>query len=135
MSRIVVYGSLREKQPAAGTLHKCKKLGEVRLPGYDMYALTWFPGVVPNPDNKEGVVCELYEGVDDKLLSHLDCYEGYFPHNLERSLFRREEVEVVGPEGFTNAYLYVFNRNPYEAFGTSARVVRSGDWVQYRGEE
>jgi len=130
MKHIVVYGSLRRGEPANRLLEQCKFVGEVRVPGFDLYALTWFPGVIENPDNKEGIVGELYEGVDDTLLENLDFYEGHNRRDPNRSLFQRKEINING----TSALIYVFNRNPYDAFGTSARVVRSGDWCQYKGE-
>jgi gamma-glutamylcyclotransferase (GGCT)/AIG2-like uncharacterized protein YtfP len=130
VSQIIVYGSLRAGQQANRALRDCAYVDTVRVPGYDLYALTWFPGIKENPDNKEGFVGELYEGVTDDLLKQLDRYEGYNREDVERSLFRREEVEVGGKP----AIVYVFNKNPYEAFGTSARVVRDGDWVKYKGE-
>lgn len=131
MNRLFVYGSLRRGQQANSALRSATFVKQTRLPGFDLYALTWFPGVKENPNNREGVVGEIYEDVDDDLLLQLDYYEGYNRHAPERSLFLRKEVEVEGKP----TVIYEFNRNPYDLFGTSVSVVRSGDWTQHKGEE
>lgn len=133
MKHIFVYGSLRKGEGAHKMLSDCEFVEEVRLPGYDLYALTWFPGIVKNPDNAEGVVGELYELPDKApvaLLQTIDYYEGYFPNDLDRSLFKREVVEVKGHPTF----IYTLNKDPFETFGTSARVIRHGDWKHYGGD-
>ena len=132
MNRIAVYGSLRRGEQANRALRDCKFLNEVRIPGFDLYALTWFPGIRENPENKEGVVCELFELPEDNadLIKHLDYYEGYNHREPERSLFLRKEIEVNGEP----TLIYTFNKNPFDAFGTSARVVQGGDWVKYKGD-
>lgn len=132
MKRIAVYGSLRRGEQANRALRDCKFLNEVRVPGFDLFALTWFPGIRENPKNKEGVVVELFELPENNegLIQHLDHYEGFNRRDPERSLFVRKEIEVNGEP----TLIYVFNKNPYDAFGTSARVVPGGDWVQYKGE-
>lgn len=129
--RIFVYGSLRCGQSAHGYLEKRSCfVKETRLPGFDLYALTWFPGIVENPDNKEGVVGDVFEGITDDLVTYLDYYEGYYPHDEGRSLFLRKEVNVDGEP----TIVYVFNKNPYDVFGTSVRVIQDGDWVKYKGD-
>lgn len=133
MNRLFVYGSLRQGEQAHRALRDCKFLGKATLQGFDLFALTWFPGIKANPKNHEGVVGEVYELPEDKkadLIKHLDYYEGYFPTNVDKSLFVRREVEIEGEP----TLVYEFNRNPYDAFGTSARVVQGGDWVKYKGE-
>lgn len=133
MKHIFVYGSLRKGEGANKLLNDCKFIKEVRLPGYDLYALTWFPGIKENPKNEEGVVGELYELPNKApvaLLQTVDYYEGYFPSDRERSLFVRKEIEVEGEKTF----IYVLNKDPFTAFGASARVVRHGDWKHYGGD-
>jgi gamma-glutamylcyclotransferase (GGCT)/AIG2-like uncharacterized protein YtfP len=123
LTRILVYGTLRKGQGANRFLGDAEFVEEVRLPGYDMYALGWFPGIVPNPDNKEGVVGEVYELTDDDKIKDLDAYEGYSPDYEEHSLYLRREVEVLGKP----TYVYVYNR-PVD--GIVDMKLPSGDWKE-----
>jgi gamma-glutamylcyclotransferase (GGCT)/AIG2-like uncharacterized protein YtfP len=122
MTRILVYGTLRRGQGANGFLGDAKFVEEVRLPGYDMFHLGGFPGIVPNPDNKEGVVGEVFELTDDREIENLDAYEGYSPRHEESSLYLRKEVEVLGKPTF----VYVYNRNTDRG---SYGKIPSGDWI------
>lgn len=125
MTQVLVYGSLRKGQAANNAMRTCSFVEEVRVPGFDLHAVSWFPGIVKNPDNKEGVVCELYKDVDEATLTNLDYYEGYRADAPERSLFIREEVEVKGEP----AFIYVFNQDP-TFFGDLK--VEGGDWVKFK---
>lgn len=124
--RLLVYGSLRKGQGANRFLDGAQFVEEVRLPGYDMFALGWYPGIVPNPDNKEGIVGEVYEipeELAEGMVENLDAYEGYNPMNEARSLFVRKEVKVNGQPTF----LYEYNTEPMvmEKF---VEKVPDGDW-------
>lgn len=130
MKQFFVYGTLRQGHPAHRTLmiRHAKLIGEVRLPGFDMFKLGWFPGVVKNPQNKHGIVGELYEvpgHLAEDLVTHLDYYEGYFPENKGRSLFVREEVEVEGKP----TIIYTYNGGP-DKFGRLVEKIETGDWKQ-----
>lgn len=117
--QILVYGSLRRGHGANGMLRGCTFKGETRLPGFDLYSLGWYPGIKENPDNKEGVVGEVYElPADDATLSALDMYEGYVEFDPPSSLFIRKEVLVEGEPTF----VYVYNG------GNKGEPVKSGDW-------
>lgn len=118
----MVYGSLRRNEQAHRFMRNTEFVEEVRLPGYDLLALGWYPGIVPNPDNKEGVVGEVYSFADDGLLTDLDAYEGYNPNYEDRSLFIRREIEVSGKPTF----VYEYNSKNH-AFGLDSKVP-SGDW-------
>jgi gamma-glutamylcyclotransferase (GGCT)/AIG2-like uncharacterized protein YtfP len=129
--RIFVYGSLRRGQQANRSLRDCKFLEEVTLPGFDMYAVSWFPGIRHNPANEQGVVGELYELPEedaDTLIKNLDYYEGYREDHQELSLFLREEVQVNGEP----TLIYTFNKDPKTFTQLPCEQVPGGNWVEYK---
>jgi gamma-glutamylcyclotransferase (GGCT)/AIG2-like uncharacterized protein YtfP len=126
MKRLLVYGSLRRGHRAHRSLEirHAQFIKEVRVPGFDLLALGWYPGIKANPENKDGFLGELYAIPDhlwDELIQHLDYYEGYFPDNLERSLFLRTEIEIEGHP--TTVYTYNGKTN-----NELVVKVQSGDW-------
>ena len=102
---IYVYGTLR---PGNSEIVKVKG---------NLYDLGWFPGIKLGGNNE--VVCERIE-VED--LAAVDRYEGYFPDDLDASLYIRRP--------FLDGYIYEFARdvNP-------VKQVLSGDWLDYRKEK
>jgi gamma-glutamylcyclotransferase (GGCT)/AIG2-like uncharacterized protein YtfP len=125
--QILVYGSLRKGQGANYMLRGCEFVEEVRLPGYDLFNLVWYPGIKQNVDNKEGVVGEVYRLPDDDkhTLAGLDLYEGYVEFDPPSSLFLREEVLVNGEPTF----VYTYNGK------NVGDKIPSGDWVEYHKVE
>lgn len=125
--RILVYGTLRKGHAPNRELviRRAEFKGEVRVPGYDMYKLGWFPGAKENPDNKDGIVGELYEIPDnmvEEVTKHLDYYEGYLPDNHKQSLFLRTEVNVQGEP----ATMYLYNGKTEDL--EFVEKIPSGDW-------
>jgi len=128
VTRLLVYGSLRRNQRAHRFLRDCTFVEEVRVPGYDMFKLGWYPGVMPNPENKEGIVGEVFTIPDhlaEGLFDDLDSYEGYRPAHPEQSLFLREEVEVQGEP----TTMYVYNGR---ADWQGVNKVQDGDWSKVK---
>lgn len=128
MKQILVYGSLRRGKQAHKYLlnNQARFLGEVTLPGFDMLKLGWFPGIVPNPENKEGILGELYEVAPeywDNLIEQLDYYEGYFPENQSPSLFVRTEIDINDVP--TTVYLWNGARK-----ADIIEQVPHGDWMR-----
>lgn len=126
--QILVYGSLRKGYPANRMLdirHAELVDDNVRVPGFDLFKVAWYPGVRPNPDNKRGFVGELYKVPDHlwpELIQTLDIYEGYSEEDeKENNLFVRQEIEVNGEP----TTLYVYNRNTDNSL---SKVIPSGDW-------
>lgn len=121
MTRVLVYGTLRQGERAHGAMKGSPFVEEVRVPGFDMYGLYGFPGIKENADNKEGITGEVYE-VDDNALSYLDYYEGYRKDSPANSHYIRKTIDVNGQP--TDVYVYrpdvenVFHKIP------------SGDWKQ-----
>lgn len=121
MRRLLVYGTLRTGERAFGALKGSDFVEEVRVPGYDMYALYGFPGILANKNNKEGIVGEVFE-VSDNTLALLDHYEGFVKDKPERSHYIRTEIDVSGKP--TDIYVYNVPLNDI------AQVIPSGNWKE-----
>jgi gamma-glutamylaminecyclotransferase len=117
MTRVFVYGSLREGERSHDLLHGATKIGDALLPGYDLFKVAWYPGIKRNPDSTVPVVGEVYEVTDTKR-EMLDCYEG-----VDVGLFRRETVEIEG----LPTEVYEYNRSTDFKF---CERIESGDWKQ-----
>jgi gamma-glutamylcyclotransferase (GGCT)/AIG2-like uncharacterized protein YtfP len=122
MTRLLVYGTLRKDERAHAALKGAQFITEARVPGFDMFALYGFPGVVENKDNKEGIVGEVYD-VDENTMSYLDFYEGFVPERPRDSHFVRQIVNVN--EEATD--LYVYN---HDVEGMLAKRIPSGNWKE-----
>lgn len=61
------------------------------VPGYRLYDLGGYPGLVARPDAPEGVRGEVWS-VDDETLKRLDAFEG-----VHEGLYRREPVQLAAP--------------------------------------
>lgn len=123
LKHILVYGTLRSGQCNHSLMKDAgaTQVTTVRVPGYDLYKLGWYPGIRPNPQNKVGVECELYEFDGSREnLNKLDYYEGFIETEPEMSLFLREKVNVNG----TDAYVYEYGRDP----GGRAVKIEDGVW-------
>jgi gamma-glutamylcyclotransferase (GGCT)/AIG2-like uncharacterized protein YtfP len=127
LHHILVYGTLKSGHHNHVLLKDAQAefVGNVRVPGYDLYHLGGYPGIRQNPQNKEGVECELYEiGENKDTLRRLDWLEGYVENQPDDSLFVRREIETTGPKGFTNAYIYEYGHDP----SGRAKVIENGVW-------
>ena len=81
-------------------LKEQKYLGQAVLPGYALFHLGIFPGIIP--DLEEKVLGELYE-IDGGTLERLDILEG------NGRLYNRQAAEVWLGDTKTTAYVYVWN--------------------------
>ena len=129
MENLFVYGSLRK-----GTLQSQAArrgigteyarflemngiyVGPAKAEGR-MILLTDYPGFV---DGKGTVLGDLYQ-VTTAVIKKLDEYEG-----IE---FERLKREVVGPDGPSDAWVYVYKFSP-----TGKKRIESGDWSAYTPE-
>ncbi|STZ10989.1 Gamma-glutamylcyclotransferase family protein ytfP [Morganella morganii] len=66
--RVIVYGSLRQKQGNHHWMTYAALLGEYTLEGYDLYDLGHYPAVVPGTGSIE---CEVYR-ISSSILTELD---------------------------------------------------------------
>lgn len=100
---VFVYGTLKH----GGTNHRFlagqKFLGEARTPpGYRLYDLNGYPGMIAHAEASEGVHGEVWS-VDPPTLARLDELEG-----LVEGLYRRETIPLLAPfaDRKVEAYLY-----------------------------
>jgi len=91
-----------------------------------LFDLGLYPAAIPAPDGH--VWGEVYEMADPSLvLPALDEIEGYSAGDPDRSLYLRQETEVVLPDGrLAPASVYFYN-----APLGKARRIRSGDYLEH----
>jgi gamma-glutamylcyclotransferase (GGCT)/AIG2-like uncharacterized protein YtfP len=112
-SPVFVYGTLMRGQSAHAYLSDAEYAGEYRLPGYAMYDLGRYPGIVPKPG--QTVYGEVYR-VSDRMLREMDRYEG------EGSLYHRVRVNAENESGTASVYVYVYAKK------TGSRLIPDGRW-------
>lgn len=101
MIKVFVYGTLMKNCYNHEQYLKGQKyLGQAVLPGYALYNLGDYPGVIS--DKKEKVLGELYE-IDQQILKCLDVLEG------NDCLYIRHSVEVIIDDIKIGAEVYVWN--------------------------
>jgi gamma-glutamylcyclotransferase (GGCT)/AIG2-like uncharacterized protein YtfP len=103
MTRVFVYGTLKRGGSNHPFLAGQRFLGRGRTPpGFTLYALGGYPGMVRADDDRAGVEGEVWE-VDDACLARLDELEG-----LAEGLYERVGLDLVPSEaGRAQAYLYL----------------------------
>lgn len=106
LTLLFVYGTLKQGQRAAARLAGQRCLGSARTgPGFTLYQLDGYPGLVREPDSDASVVGELWL-VDDPCLHALDAYEG-----IAEGLYRRESLPIRAPDQPATAETYVYARS------------------------
>jgi len=113
MKPLFVYGTLRDFHPNSkrfGLSGSCEVCTDVKLPGFDLFNLGWFPGIKPG----SGVVTGDVFFVPDDKYPALDQYEGV------PNLYTRQEVTL---ESLGTVQVYVYNGTP-----PAGSQVESGDW-------
>ncbi|MBP7142109.1 MAG: gamma-glutamylcyclotransferase [Opitutaceae bacterium] len=117
MTRLFVYGTLKRGCRSHRLLENQLCLGETRtVPGFRLYHLGEFPGMVRMPDYPSSVSGEVYL-VDDDCLSALDSFEG-----VDEGLFSREWVQLEPPAEAAQGYLYLPD--------TKGRQPLEGAWIE-----
>lgn len=115
MERLFVFGTLR---PDVGNSQAGRfGLREIRpasLPGYDLYSLGWFPGIVPGKGTVSGWLME----VAGEFLPLLDQYEG-----TSRGL---NERVVVALDDETTAWVYRLQQAAVPL--AHEELISGGDW-------
>lgn len=94
---LFVYGTLKRGGANHGWMAGQRFLGEARsAPGFTLYSLGEYPGLVAEADDREGVIGELWL-VDAPALARLDAFEG-----VPEGLYAREPARLVSwPGGVT----------------------------------
>ena len=106
MTRLFVYGTLKRGAENNAHLEGQRFLGEaVTVPGYVLYGLFGYPGMVRAADVTAGVTGELWE-IDDDCLRNLDRLEG-----LAEGLYTREAVQLEPPFASHRAQSYLYHRS------------------------
>lgn len=100
---LFVYGTLKQGASNHALLTGQRFLGQARTaPGFVLYDVGGYPGMVPVPGSQSFVTGEVWL-VDDAGLRALDRFEG-----LDERLYRREPVPMVPPYDHIAVDSYVF---------------------------
>jgi gamma-glutamylcyclotransferase (GGCT)/AIG2-like uncharacterized protein YtfP len=118
---IALYGSLMRGLGAMETLGIAEALRFERpclIPGR-LFDLGPYPGLRPGPGR---VRAELYSIHHPDAVAVLDEFEGFEPDRPQASLYLRDRVILLEPEG-TPAWVYVYNHEP-----PLDEIIADGDW-------
>lgn len=101
-TRIFVYGTLKRGCSNHAQLAGQTYLGPARTaPGYRLYDVGGFPGLIADSADRDGVTGELWI-VGAAALARLDQFEG-----IDEGLYRRESVALAEPTADrVDAYVY-----------------------------
>jgi gamma-glutamylaminecyclotransferase len=103
---IFVYGTLKRGGSNHRFLAKQTFVGEATtIPGFTLFELAGYPGLVAKPDARGGVVGEVWS-VDRAALARLDALEG-----LAEGLYRREPIPLIAPFADRVVEGYVYARD------------------------
>jgi gamma-glutamylaminecyclotransferase len=99
---LFVYGTLKRGCSNHHHLADQSFVGLARtVAGYRLYDLGGYPTIQPNPNDRDGVVGEVWS-VDDAALERLDRFEG-----VHEGLYRREPFPLAGGFAEQKAQAYV----------------------------
>lgn len=106
MPLLFVYGTLKRGASNHHRLAGQIFLGEARTePGYRLFGLGDYPGLVSRPTDREGVQGEVWS-VDHACLKRLDEFEG-----LEEGLYLRAPIPLLPPFADRRIEAYVYPHN------------------------
>jgi gamma-glutamylcyclotransferase (GGCT)/AIG2-like uncharacterized protein YtfP len=106
MSLLFVYGTLKRGGENHGHLAGQRFVGETATgPGFVLYGLDGYPGLVRDPACTDGVTGELWD-VDASCLRRLDAFEG-----THVGLYVREPVPLQAPFDATPVDTYIYLRS------------------------
>ena len=125
---VFFYGTLMagfDRRRRAGIDSKLTYVGRGAIRAA-LFDLGLYPAAIPAPDGH--VWGEVYEMTEPALvLPALDEIEGYSADDPDRSLYLRQQTEVVMPDGaLAPAFVYFYN-----APLGKARRIRSGDYLEH----
>ena len=115
MTRVFVYGTLKHGGRNHRFMAGQQFLGDARTPpGFTLYSLGKYPGMVRAPDDTAGVTGELW-AVDDAGLEQLDELE-----QLDKGLYERVTINLAPPFAAepVETYLYLRNLTGKSALGS-----------------
>jgi len=110
MTTVFVYGTLKRGGSNHRFLAGQKYLGPARTaPGFTLYSLGDYPGMVREPGDTAGVTGELWS-VEANGLAELDRLEG-----LDEGLYERVEIPIAPNPFAASAQTYLYLR-PLQGF-------------------
>jgi len=103
---LFIYGTLKRGASNHAVLADQTYLGDARtLPGYRLFIVADYPGLVRDPTDHRGVQGELWS-VTPAALARLDAFEG-----VPEKLYRRDRIDLATPHKNTIAETYLYLRN------------------------
>jgi gamma-glutamylaminecyclotransferase len=103
MSLIFVYGTLKRGCRNHAYLGGQGFVGEARTaPGFRLFDLGEYPGMVPHPDDRDGVIGEVWS-VDAAALARLDVLEG-----TAENLYERKAIPLLPPFAAREVETYLY---------------------------
>lgn len=103
LTLLFVYGTLKRGQINHHLLASEKFVATARTrPGFRLYELDGYPGLVPDREDHDGVIGEIW-AVGPNALTALDAFEG-----LPEGLYRREPLPLISPHEKLRAEAYVY---------------------------
>ncbi len=106
MSLLFVYGTLKRGCSNHAQMAGQQFVAEARtVPGYRMFDVGGFPGLVTWKEDREGVAGEIWL-VSPAALLRLDRFEG-----VHEGLYRREAIALVAPHDREPVAGYVYARS------------------------
>ena len=106
MTHLFVYGTLKRGGSNHGQMAGQRFVAEARTtPGYRMFDVGGYPGLVVCPEDRDGVTGEIWL-VSPAVLLRLDRFEG-----VSEGLYRREPVALTGPHEGEPIEGYVYARS------------------------
>jgi gamma-glutamylaminecyclotransferase len=104
---LFVYGTLKRGCSNHRFLEGQTFVAPARTPpGYRLFDFGGYPGIVATPDDRHGVVGEVWS-VDDAALKRLDHFEG-----VHEGLYRREPIPLLSPFHGKTVFAYVSELSP-----------------------
>jgi len=105
MTCVFVYGTLKRGGTNHAYLARQRFLGKARTaPGFALFSLGDYPGMVHMPGDTAGVTGELWM-VDDTCLAELDRLEG-----VDEGLYERSDIPLAPNPQASSAQTYLYLR-------------------------
>jgi len=118
---LFVYGTLKRGYSNHAHLAGQTYVGPARtVPGFTLYDLGGYPGIVADPADRVGVGGEVWR-VDSAALAALDQFEG-----VHEGLYRREPLRLAPPYDAEQVEAYV------SALPVLGRPHVGADWIEPR---
>ncbi len=103
---LFIYGTLKRGASNHAVLaDQCYLSAARTVPGYRLFVVADYPGLVRDPSDFRGVSGELWS-VTPEALARLDLFEG-----LPENLYRRDSIELAEPSHHQSVQTYYYLRN------------------------